>query len=282
VLLKTLRDLRWQVICYGLGLALMAALVVAIYPSYSEQLADLELPEAFEGLTGDVDYASPEGFVSVEFVSWVPIITLIFAIMAGTSALAGEEANGTLDLLLSQPLSRRRLVLEKMAGIVIATVAIAAITCLGWLVSVPFVDIDISLLSLVAATFNLAPITLTFAFLAMWLGAAMSDRRAATAAVTAVAVLSYFVNYLSRIVEALEPIAWASPFHYYDIDVLTAGFDWWQAAVLLGLVVALAIAAVAAFERRDIGVQRANERTFNIARFLKRREESAGQPGVAL
>jgi ABC-2 type transport system permease protein len=252
---KTLRDLRWQVFGYGVGLALMAALVVTIYPSYQEQLADFEVPEALQGLTGDVNYGSPEGFLSAEFVSWVPIITSIFAIMAGTSALAGEEANGTLDLLLSQPISRRRLALEKMAGIIVATYAITVIVCLGWALSVPFVDIDISLMDLFIATLNLAPITLAFAFLAMFLGAFMPDRRTATAAAAALAVAGYFLNYMARIVNALEPLAWLSPFNYDDVDALVEGFDWWRPAVLLAIAIVLAVATVACFERRDIGVQ---------------------------
>ena len=41
---KTLRDLRWQVVGFGFGLAAVAALVVAIYPSYAETIEDLELP----------------------------------------------------------------------------------------------------------------------------------------------------------------------------------------------------------------------------------------------
>jgi ABC-2 type transport system permease protein len=254
VFLKTLRDLRWQIAGYGIGLALMAALVVAIYPSYKDQLADFEVPEALQGLTGDVDYASPEGFLSAEFVSWVPIVTLIFAIMAGTSALAGEEANGTLDLLLAQPVSRRRLAVEKMAGILTATVLITIIACFGWLVSVPFVDIDIAFVDLFVATLLLVPITLTFAFLATFLGTILPDRRAATAAVTVVAVASFFVNYLARIVDALEPLAWASPFYYYDLDVLVEGIDWWRTAVLVVLTAVLAFATVACFERRDLGV----------------------------
>jgi ABC-2 type transport system permease protein len=269
VFFKTLRDLRWQVLGYGIGLALMAALVVSVYPSYKDQLADFEVPEALQGLTGDVDYSSPEGFLSAEFVSWVPIIMLIFAIMAGTSALAGEEANGTLDLLLSQPISRRRLAFEKMAGILVTTAAITLIACFGWLASVPFVDIDIALFDLFVATLNLVPVTLTFAFLAMFLGAAMPDRRSATALVTALAVASYFVNYLAQIVDALKPLAWASPFHYYDIDVLVAGLDGWRTLTLLLLALVFALGTLTSFERRDIGVNASNLRLSRLPRLLK-------------
>ena len=39
----------------------------------------------------------------------VPLLLLIAAIGAGAGAIAGEEERGTLDLLLSLPVSRRRL-----------------------------------------------------------------------------------------------------------------------------------------------------------------------------
>ncbi len=256
VLAKTVRDLRWQVFWYGAGIALMGVLVVYIYPSYKAQLADFQIPEALKAFVGSADYTSPEGFLTAEFFSWTPILLVIFAIMAGTSALAGEEANGTLDLLLSQPISRRRLALEKMAGFAASSVVVAAIICIGWPISVPFVDISIDWGRLLIATFNLIPLTLFFGVLAMWAGAALSNRRAATGLVTAVAVVTYFVNYLAALVDVLKPLRWLSPFHYYNgTNILSAGIDWPKLAVLIVLIVLFAVLTVVAFERRDVGVR---------------------------
>ena len=47
----------------------------------------------------------------------VPLLLMIAAIGAGAGAIAGEEERGTLELLLANPLSRRRLVLEKTAAV---------------------------------------------------------------------------------------------------------------------------------------------------------------------
>jgi len=253
---KAVADLKWQVFWYGIGLAAMAALIVFIYPSYKDQLADFEIPEALQGFIGDVDYGTPTGFVSAEFFSWLPIITAIFAIMAGTSALAGEEANGTLELVLAQPLSRRRLALLKMAAFAAGGALIAGLTCLGWAVSLPFVDMDVPLGRLVLATFNLLPITLVLGFAAMWLGVALPNGRTATGLITAVAVVSYFLNYLASVVAALEPIAPLSVFYYYDgASILDSGLDWPRTLLLVGLCAAFALATLISFERRDIGVQ---------------------------
>ena len=252
---KTMRELRWQVFWYGLGLGLLAALVVFIYPSYSEQMADFEIPDALEGFTGGADYTTPEGFLSAEFFSFAPAVLCIFAIMAGTSALAGEEAAGTLELLLAQPLSRRRLVLEKIAALVSSTCLIVVVTSIGWLVSVPFVDIDISYLKLITATARMIPIVLVFEAMALWAAARIADRSLATGVVTAVAIGSYFAEYLASVVDALKPLHWLSLFYYHDgANALSRGLDPLKLAVLVVVTIFFAYQAVSAFERREIGV----------------------------
>jgi ABC-2 type transport system permease protein len=256
---KTLRDMRWQVVWYGLGLCLMAALVVFIYPSYRGQLADFEIPEALRGFLGEsADYASPEGFLSAEIFSWVPILLVIFAIMQGTKLLGGEESDGTMDLLLAQPVSRTRVLLEKLGAFAAGAAAIAAITYLAFLLSVPFVDIDISQVALLVATANLVPLTWGFGAFAVWASVVLPTRQQATGLVTAVAVVTFFVNYLASIVDILRPARWLSPFHYANTaNVLGGGIDWPLLAVLLGLTALFAVLALRAFERRDIGIRTA-------------------------
>jgi ABC-2 type transport system permease protein len=280
---KTLRDYRWQVFWYGVGLALLGALVVYIYPSYRAQLQSFDLPEALQALIGEADYSKPAGFLTAEFFSWGPIVVLVFAIMAGTSALGGEEANGTLDLLLAQPISRRRLVLEKMAGFAASAVAIALLVNAGWLISVPFVDFDISLPTLLAATFVMVPPVLLVGALAMWASATLSNRRTATGLVTGFVVASFFGNYLAELVDVLAPLRWLSFNHYQNTTVLTEGFNLIDAAVLLMATALFAVLAVRAFERRDIGVQTSGKSflklpTFSTLRGAPARRLETGAP----
>jgi ABC-2 type transport system permease protein len=255
LLLKTLRDLRWQVVWYGIGLGLMSALVIYIFPSYSGQLADIEIPEAMRALIGDVDYGSAEGFVSAEFLSWTPLVLVVFAIMGGTGVLAGEEANGTLDLVMAQPVSRTRVAVEKMAGLLVATLMICAIIYAGWLISVPFVDIDLGLDKLAVATLNLVPLVAVFQALSMWAGVTLPSRGLATGATVALAVASYFIYYLANIVDALEPLQQVSVFyHYHGTEVLSDGVHWGGLALLVALYAVFAAWTVFSLQRRDLGV----------------------------
>jgi ABC-2 type transport system permease protein len=257
VFAKTLSDQRWQVFWYGLGLASLAAIVVYLYPSYSEQMADFEIPEALQGFMGEAGYTTPEGFISAEFFSFAPAVLCIFAIMAATAALGGEEATGTLDMLLAQSISRRRLLFEKIAGLAVSTLAILAVTALGWLMSVPFVDIDISYTDLFLATANIAPLLFAVEAVSLWATAAFPERKMATGLVTLGVIVSYFAAYLAEVVDSLAFLRWISVFHYHDgTNALTHGLNPAGTAVLLGMSVLFVALAAVAFERREIGVNR--------------------------
>jgi ABC-2 type transport system permease protein len=255
VLAKTLRDLRWQIVWYGIGLGLMAALIIYIFPSYSGQLADIEIPEAMRALIGDVDYGTAKGFVSAEFLSWTPLVLVVFAIMGGTSALAGEEANGTLDIVLAQPVSRNRVAVEKLAGLLLGTLLICCIIYVGWLVSVPFVNIDLGLGDLAVATFSIVPLMAFFQAFSLWAGVTLPSRGLATGLAVALAVASYFIYYLANIVDALQPLQQLSVFyHYHGTEVLTDGVHWAGQALIVALYFLFAGWALLSFQRRDLGV----------------------------
>lgn len=255
VFLKAMRDQRWMVLGLGIGGALMAAFVLGVYPSYREALRDFELPPAVQALIGDVDIASATGFVSAEFFSWIPILLVVYAIVQGTGVLAGEESNGTLDLLLAQPISRARLFIEKAASIIAGALAIVVLILPGWIIPYGAVDMDVGLGRLLAATVAMVPITLAFAALSLLAGCLLPTRRDAASALTALAVISYFVNSLGQAVALMEPLRPASLFFYFRAEkILVTGVDPLGIGVLLGVTLAAGGLAVALFQRRDIGV----------------------------
>ena len=90
ILWRTLRDLRWHIAGYGIGLGIYAAMLVLIFPAFEEVLADLELPAAYEALYGDAasDLTRPSNFFSLEFFSWAPLILSIYAAVVSTAAPA--------------------------------------------------------------------------------------------------------------------------------------------------------------------------------------------------
>ena len=269
---KTLRDLRWQVVGWGLGLAGLAAMLVLLYPAIAEQFEGVEMENI--GFGEIQDLSDPRQFFQVEFFTWSPVLMTVFAIIAGGALLAGEEGAGTLELLLSQPLTRRALFLGKLAGVGVAAVGVLALAGLGFLLTAPFVDLKgaVAAGELVVAPFSLLPFA-WFALAATVLAATLTPTRGRAAALmTAGAFVAYALNITAGLVASLAWLRFLSPYHYSDAQrVLTEGTVWWHQGALLVAALACAALALVVFERREIGVGRSP-----LAALLGREPSAAG------
>ncbi len=256
---KTLRDLRGQVLGWGLGLAILAALLVLLFPAIGDEFEGVDF-ESFEGFFGEIDdLSNPRSFLQIEFFTWTPVLLAVFAILAGTGALAGEEGAGTLELLLAQPISRRRLLLAKAVGVAVAATAIVVLAGLGFLVTAPFVDLEgeVSAWELAISPLSVLPFTISCAALSMLAATLTPTRSMAAGLMAAETVAVYVLNVLSELADPLHWLRYLSPFHYSDArQVLTVGVVWWHQALLLGAGLFLVALALAAFERREIGTGR--------------------------
>jgi ABC-2 type transport system permease protein len=253
---KSLRDQRWQIIGFGLALLSMAAMIVLLWPTYRNTVATIELPQAVQALLGsDLSYGTAAGFVSAEFFSWIPILLIVYAVIQGTGAIAGEESSGTIDLLMAQPLTRPAMVLQKCLAVLTGSALIVALGYLGFAVTMPFVTIEFSLGDAALASANMLPITMLFFALSLWLGAVAPNRAYASGVAIGVATAAYFANTIAAGVHTLSGLRFASPFYYYGAGLpLVKGIDWAHVSVLLGVAALFIALTVRSFQRRDITI----------------------------
>ncbi len=134
VFTKTMRDQRRALTGWALGMAALVLLYASFYPSIKANASKLNqyietLPEALRNMIGrSADFSSPTGYIQSEIFSIMgPLLLMILAIGAGARAIAGEEEAGTLDLLLANPIARRRVVLEKFWAMVAATAGVGVV-----------------------------------------------------------------------------------------------------------------------------------------------------------
>ena len=103
-----------------------AVLIVAIYPDYAKagnELNELLNNPAIKAFVGEgVDLTTPEGFLTMEgYNLFFPVLIIIFAIMLGTAFISGEEKDGTLELLITTPISRHSIIIQKFLSLVTLT-----------------------------------------------------------------------------------------------------------------------------------------------------------------
>ena len=259
LLAQTVRDSLRGLIYWSIGITAVLSLYLLVYPSMIEGQEAYEtvfdnLPEALVEGMGWHDITSGPGYLDYTVYSlFGPILLLIIAIVYGSRFLAGEEDQGALDIYLSYPLDRTRLLLERAGALTLILLAIG--TLLGLVVAgyVVLLDMGVAMINIVAATIGLMLLANFFGTLALATGAATGQPGAVLGSAAGFAVLSYVFQTLAPVVDWLGWISWLSPFHYaLGGDPLRTGFDLTGIAVLILATGAVLAAGVLLFERRDV------------------------------
>ena len=262
VFLKTLRDQRRSLLYWGIGLVAMALIMVLFYPTIKNMPSISqyfkELPEGLKEMFGPgiIDYTSPVGYFSTELFSFMmPLLLLVFGIGFGANAIAGDEEKGTLGFLLTNPVPRWRVVVDKFGVLILSMIVLSLLFWAGLAVCVLGLGIDISLLKLLEATVGALMLALVFGSLAFMLGCIKGNKGMSMGITSGLAVLTYLLNTLGGLVSGLKDYRFLSPFyHYIEPNTLANGLSPVHILVLLGLVIVFFVFSIPAFNRRDIAV----------------------------
>jgi beta-exotoxin I transport system permease protein len=259
VFTKTIRDLRWPTFWVALGMGAMTGYFAVLFPTYAKIIdlnSILEKMGPAAKLMGASlgDASTLVGFLHIELFSMIlPALMVVLTAGIASGFTAGEESRGTIDVLLSYPVSRRRLVLEKTAALVLATIVSAVVV---WVFAIAGAAISASPLPgdrLAAALVMLVLLALAFGSIGLAISAATGNRAAAIGVAVGLMVVMYLVDALSAIVDGLGVVRPLSLFRYYmGNDPLRNGLSLGDAGVLAAVAAVFLVAALIAFERRDL------------------------------
>ncbi|MFN2299759.1 MAG: ABC transporter permease subunit [Anaerolineales bacterium] len=262
ILTNSLSRFRGQIVGWGLSLALLAGFLTAFYDTIAEQKESyMQLLSGYPkemwalfATSGVAQMFTPAGYLNLEFFSYMTLVVGIYAVLAGSTLLAGDEENGTLDLILAHPVSRTALFAGRSLAFLLATLAILAITWLGFVVVVPGSMMDVGAGELALPMVSLFGILALFGTLALLLSMLLPSARAAAMASGIAMVGCYFINVMANIDDSLRPLADVLPFKYYQGGLAIDGMDWNEWWMMLGVSALFALIAWWRFSRRDIRV----------------------------
>lgn len=261
VFAKTLRDESHPLLWWTIGIIVLTLYLLLFYPtvrdtpSYGELLK--AMPDSLKSLFSlTEDPTTPAGYIKAEFLSLLaPLIFMINAIAQGAHAISGEEEDGTLDLLLANPIPRAKVVIEKFYAI---CVVVGVLGLLMWLLlwlGGAIVHMHIGAYHLAAATLDVMLLGLFFGALALFVGCATGKHGLSIGISVALAIASYVWHSTAAIVASLKPWRIVSPFyHYIAGEPLSRGFDAGHAAVFVAGTLLFVALAIVSFDRRDLAV----------------------------
>ena len=137
-------------------------------------------------------------------------------------------------------------------------VALSPATWIGLVAGVAIAGGGISTAHLAAQVAHLGMLGLTFAALALALGASTGRKQVAAGGATAIAIVGFLFNGLAPLTGALSGAQYLSPFYYYLGDrPLTNGAQWGHLALLAAASLVLVGVALAGFRHRDLAAETA-------------------------
>ncbi|GIW13156.1 MAG: hypothetical protein KatS3mg062_0595 [Tepidiforma sp.] len=260
---RTFRDRRRALLWWTLGLVVINVVTLVFYPTVrnSQSFDELvqQMPEPLRatfGMAGGVSLSSAPGYLWVRlFSSLLTALLVVYAIVGGASLVGGSEEDGTLELILANPISRASLAAQR----VLALAALLALLVLGSALSLlllapPFSALDgIDGAGLAAAFAGLYTLALLHAAVAFAGGAISGRRGPGFAAATVLAAGGFLAQGLLTAADAPGWVRNLNPWHWYLHTNLLA-FGPSVSAVLPALLLAVVpvAAGVASFRRRDL------------------------------
>ena len=203
------------------------------------------------GVTGSL--TSPAGWVDANaYTNFLPLIMLLLTIGYGAAAIAGQDEDGTLGLLVVLPLRRREILMQKIATMIaqalVLTITVAACVYVG-----RAFDLTLNPWHVGTASLALLALGIDFGLIALAVGAATRNRGTAIGLATTLAAASYLLSALAPVAHWLDPLRFASMFYWADGNhQLSRGASLGSFAVLAGVGIAAALAANEAFRRFDV------------------------------
>jgi len=255
IVAKTLSDVRAVTIIAGGGLFLLLVVMGPMFTAMADSLGNIvdAMPQALLAMVGFADYSSPTGWYHGEALSVTAPVAISVVTIAAGMALAREEANRTIAILLSAPISRYAVAWRKAAVLALLATLMGVVVFGGIAVGNLIAGLGMDYSHIATAgllSIGLGCVLGAVAFLA---GALSGKTSIAMGSATGVAILGWGINSFVAVNPDLEGYARLSPFYYYANNFpLENGLIWWHLVVLIGAAAVLVSGGVWGYARRDL------------------------------
>ena len=253
-----LKSSKISLIIWSGVIAFLLAVCVFIYPEMAAAMGELEVMFNDMGSFSDafgMDALTEGGFLgffSLECAEMLGIGGALFAAILGIGMLSKEERDGTAELLLTHPVTRTRVVTEKLlalaAQVLIFNAAQVVVTALSILAIGE--EVEVGKLALIFLSFLLLHLEIA----AISFAVSSVVRRGGVGISIGIALLFYFVSLASNISESLEFMKYLTPFSYTDGSYIMdhVSLDWKYVAVGAAISAASIVAAYKLYTKKDI------------------------------
>ncbi|MDZ7700952.1 MAG: ABC transporter permease subunit [Halobacteriales archaeon] len=242
----------------AVGISLMAALVIWVFPSFQQSI-DIDgmlqaYPQPVLKAFGIETMATLEGFLAVELYAFVWVILLgLYTAYAAAGLVSDAVEHDRMDLWLALPVRRWRLLLEQFLTLLVPILVVNVVTPVVVYAGSVLIDDPLPVADLAMVHVLSVPYLLATGAIGLVLGVAFTRSAIAERAALALVFALFLVESLLTDTD-LEAVGAVSPTRYYDVNaILIRGqYDLVSAGVLLAATVGLVALAAVLFTRKDV------------------------------
>jgi ABC-2 type transport system permease protein len=258
VFVKTLRDKRFFLLGWSLGLLFLGLMMTTFYPSFSggqiDQLLD-SLPPALQGLVGNLqDWRELPGYLGSQlFDIRLPIFISILSILLAVGLTVGEEDKGQLRTLISLPVSRRKIAFAKWLAIVTICLIASLATVVGVEIGIAAIGETLDQSVVVRLGLFTWLLVTALATIIYAVGLSTGKRALTTGVAIVVAIGSFLLSTFGQAVDWLADYEKFSFFYYFPaVDIANGTIEWGNGMFYALVIVVGLLATLICFPRRDV------------------------------
>lgn len=258
VFFHEMRRSKLSLIIWSAAISFMLGISILIFPEMSGQMDQMSEMFANMGSFSDafgmdqLNFGEFMGYFGIECGNVLGIGGALFAAITGISALSKEENQRTAEFLLTHPISRVKIVIQKLlsviAQIVLLELAVAAVA--GVAIFAIGESVEVGKLVLIFVAYLVMQLEIG----AITFGISAFMRRGGVGIGLGLALMFYFVNIISNLTDGLEVLKFITPFGYTDSSYIISNGGIALKYLVVGVLTGVAVAAAGAFKynKKDI------------------------------
>jgi len=260
IALQTIKDYAKPTVILTMLFSGMAALYAGMYPAFKDMMVDMQETgalDSFAFISGYQDMASYVGFLNIEMyqIFWVLILGLIIGFLAA-STIAKEIESKTIDILMSNPVSRKQIILEKFLGLLPMVLIINFVAMFTLIIVTIGIGEDLDFGHLFLTHLISLPYFFSLVSIGLCISIVFDEKMKASIVMMAIVVAMFVLDSIAQMIPDYEILGQFSLKHYFqpypalklgEIDLAANG------VLILVTIVAIFI-AMFYFDYKDITV----------------------------
>ncbi|MGM9614774.1 MAG: ABC transporter permease subunit [Oscillospiraceae bacterium] len=236
----------------------MLGLCILIFPDMASDMGDIGAMfsdmGSFSAAFGmdRINFGEFIGFYGVECGNVLGLGGAFFAALTGITALAKEEKEHTAEFLLTHPVSRARVVFEKLIAVLLqVTILNLAAAAVTWgCIAIIGEEVSAKTMTQLLAGYYIMQLETA----AITFGISAFMRRGSVGAGLGLAAVFYFLNIAANLTEKAQALKYITPFGYTDSADIIANGVLNREYLMVGVVIGLAGIAAAfwRYTKKDI------------------------------